>query len=230
MGAENPEDFNPENSTPLPPPDVRPEPEPKPEPVVAGSIVVNCGGDRQINLNFHFGRDDPAEVQNTILDRIMALGDRQQAKYSLRKMEDEFEEVGRHLRNFLNAIPIAEKTAQHQLAVLNTQLVAQREARDEVYNQGYNAHVASKRRGVFEPSGALKSRLNGMDSDIAKTEAAIKAVPNDVAQGRAQTAVNILKYQDDLKKRRAQINDLRKIAGLDPNDSFMDEQNAKVEG
>ncbi len=224
--TEHPQNVDGDNVTPLFPEPAR---EPKPEPVVAGSVVVNCGGDRQINLNFHFGRDDPPESQNAILDKIMALGDRQQAKYSLRKMEDEFEEVGRHLRNFLNAIPIAEKT-QHQIAVLQAKLVAQREARDDVFNQGYEAHGASKRRGVFEPSGALKGRLNGMDIDIKKTEEAIAAVPADVAQHKSQTAVNVQKYQDDLKKRRAQINDLRKIAGLDPNILFMDEQEAKVEG
>lgn len=226
MGEHNKE-IDGGNVTPLFP---EPEREPKPEPVVAGSVVVNCGGDRQINLNFHFGRDEDPSVQNAILDKIMALGDRQQARYSLKKMEDEFEEVGRHLRNFLNAIPVAEKMAQHQLAVLNAKLVAQREARDDVFKQGYEAHGASKRRGVFEPTGALKGRLNGMDIEIKKTEEAIAAVPADTAQHKSQTAVNIQKYQDDLKKRRAAINDLRKLAGLEPNTLFMDEQEAKVEG
>lgn len=225
MGSENPDDFNGDKVVKL-----RPDPEPKPEAVVAFSLVVGCGDARQMNFNAHFGRDEDPAVQNAIIDKIMALGDRQKARYDLSKMESEFEEVGRHLRNFLNAIPIAEKTAEHQLAVLNAKLVAQRGARDDVFKAGYEAHGVSKRRGVFEPAGALKGRLNGMDIDIAKTEAAIAAVPADVAQGRSLTATNVLKYQDDLKKRRAQINDLRKVAGLDPNTLFMEEQDAKVEG
>lgn len=202
---------------------------PKPEPVVAFSYVVSLGGDRQLNFNAHFGRDAAPEVQNAILDKIALLGDRQKAKYDLAKLEDEFEEVGRHLRNFLNAIPVAKKTAEHQLAVLRTQLGAQKDARDEVYKQGYDAHMKT-RKGAYEPTGALKGRLNGMDIDIRKTEEAIAAVPNDTVQHLSQTAVNVQKYQDDLKKRRAQINDLRKIAGLGENVLFMDEQETKVEG
>lgn len=227
MGEENHKDFDPNKVVPI---RKEPEPDPKPEAVVAGSLVVNCGGDRQINLNFHFGRDEDPAVQNAILDKIMALGDRQKAKYDLDKLETEFEEVGRHLRNFLNAIPVAEQTAKHQIAVLQARLAAQKEARDDVFKQGYEAHGASKRRGVFEPTGALKGRLGGMDIDIKKTEDAIAAVPADLAQHKSQTAVNVQKYQDDLKKRRAYINDLRKIAGREPNTLFMVEQDAVVEG
>lgn len=212
MGDEN-QTYK-DNITPLFPP------EPKPEPVVAGSIVVNCGGDRQINLNFHFGRDEPVETQNLILDKIMALGDRQRAKYSLKKLEDEFEEAARHLRNFLNGIPMAEQTAKHQLATLQVKLAAQKEARDDAYKAGYEAHVASKRRSAYEPAGALKGRLGGMDSEIAKTEAAIAAVPGDVAQGREKAMETVYRYQDDLKKRRAAINDLRHVAGLPPSTQF----------
>lgn len=206
-----------------------PDSDPKPEAVVAVSVVVTCGGDRQMNLNAHFGRDDDPAVQNAILDKIMALGDRQKAKYDIGKLEMEFEEVGRHLRNFLYAIPIAKQSAQHQSAVLNVRLLAQREAREEAYKQGYDAHISSKRRSAYEPSGALKGKLGGMDSDIRKTEEAIAALPNDTAQALSQTAVNVQKYQDDLKKRRQAINDLRKIAGLGENVLFMDEQEAQVE-
>lgn len=188
-------------------------------PLAAVTITCGLGDRRQMQMAINISGADPLDLQNEMLDRAMVLLDRQQARYDLSKLESEFEEAARHLRNFLNSIPIAEQTAKHQLAVLKTQLAAQREAREEVYKQGYDVHMKT-RKGVYEPSGALKGRLNGMDIDIRKSEEAISAVPNDLEQGRQKALETVNRYQEDLKKRRVAINDLRHVAGMPEHTAF----------
>jgi len=61
-----------------------------------------------------------------------------------------------------------------------------------------------------------------MDSEIEKKKAAIVANPADADQQRQIAVNNIYAKQDDLKKRRAAINDLRKLAGLPEHSSWRD--------
>ena len=199
-------------------------------PLAALNIVVAAGDGRQFNLAMNISFADPPDLVNEMIDRATQMMDRQKARYDLERLENEFEEAGRHLHNFLNAIPVAEQTAKHQLAVLQSTLSGQRDAREDAYKSGYEAHLASGRRGTFAPAGHLRQKLAAMDAEIKKTEEAILALPNDLAQTKQTTFQTIYKYQDDLKKRRKAINDLRRQAGLEPNILFMDEQEAKVEG
>ena len=198
----------------------------KAQPVVTFSIGVVCGDGRQISFNGHFGRDDDAVTQNDIIDRVMRIGNRQKATYDLEKEYKDFEQVGRTIKNFLSAIPMAEKNAKYQIAALKVEAQAKQEARDEVFNEAYKAHVDSHRKSAFVPSGNLKSRLAAMDSEIQKVKDKIAAVPADADQDRQKTAENVYRYQDDLKKRRVHINDLRKMAGLEPYTEFLDEEKA----
>jgi len=189
--------------------------------VVAFSVVLAVGGDRQISFNGHFDRDDDPDTQNEIVDRIMQVGDRQKAKYDLAKQEAEFEEAARHLRNFLNAIPMAEKTSQHQIATLKVELQAMEEARRDKFNEYASQHVEQRRKGLFVPRGAQESTLRNMDIEIDKKRRAIEAAPKDAEQQRGISVNNIYAKQDELKKRRAYINDLRSLAGLGPH-TFME--------
>lgn len=198
-------------------------------PLAAVKIAVALGDRRQMEMAINISAADPPEVQDAMLQNALDRMDRIQARYDLEQLEKRFEETGRHLRNFLNAIPVAEQAEKHRTAVLNVELATKRDARKEAYEEGYNAHVSSGRKGTYEPKGALLSRLNGMDAEIRKVEEAIAALPNDTAQHKATTVTNIQKYQDDLRDQRRKINDLRTLAGLPAYELFMVEQEAKVE-
>lgn len=189
-----------------------------PKAVVAFSVVLNVGGDRQVSFNGHFDRDDDQESQNRIVDRVMAVGDRQKAKYDLEKAENEFEEAARHLRNFLNAVPMAEKEVEYRVAVLKVELAEMIKVRNERYNEYAAKHVADRRKGPFEPRGAQIGALANMDNEIEKKRHAIEAAPKDAEQQRQISLNNIYVKQDDLKKRRAHIDDLRRLAGLGPHE------------
>lgn len=200
----------------------------KPGTAIGYSIASNMGGDRQMTVQCFVAEDEPEEVINRKIDRVMAVLDRQKAKYDLSKLEREFEEVALHTRNFLNAIPMAAKAAEAQKQTLEAELLGMQEARKEVYDEAYAAHVKAGRRGQFSPKGSLEGQLRNMDAQINKAKLAIQALPADTAQHRDQTVVNVRKYQDDLKKRRMEINDLRKLAGLDAYTLFEAEETAEV--
>lgn len=197
----------------------------KPGVAIGYSLACALGGDRQMTVQCFVDEAEDLEVVNARMDRVFAVMDRQKAKYDLAKEIKEFEEVALHTRNFLNAIPMADQAAKAQMETLKAELLGMQEARKEVFDAAYEQHVAGKRQGAFVPTGALKGRLQNMDNEIAKKEAAIRAVPADTAQHREQTLVNLKKYQDDLRKRRDHINDLRKQAGLDEYTDFLQEQN-----
>jgi hypothetical protein len=203
-------------------------PEVKQAPAIGYSIVSNMGGDRQMTVQCFVAEDEDLAVINSKIDRIFSVLDRKKAHYDLTKLEKEIEEVGRHLRNFLNAIPMAEKTAEHQIAVLKVKLAEQEKYRDELEKDGYNEHIKSGRKGNYVPKGHALSKINAVNAEIEKTREAIAAVPKDTEQHRETTRVNVQRYKDDLKKRRAEINDLRMIAGLPPYMEFLVEETAEV--
>lgn len=192
----------------------------KAAPAIGYSVVANLGGDRQFTAQCFVDSDETDDNINRAIDKVFRAVDRQKAKYDLEKQEAEFEEAARHLRNFLNAVPIAETELKHRIAVLKVELQAMQEAEKAVFDEGYNAHVSANRKGAFEPRGALLSRLNGMDADIKKKMAEIEAAPKDGAQSREQTMNTIARYQEDIIKRRAYINELRRMAGREPHTAF----------
>ena len=194
------------------------------------SMMCNLGGERQMTIQCFVGEDESDEIVNARIDRIFRVVDRQKAKYDLDKEEKLAEECALHLRNFLNAIPIAEKALERQIAVLTVELNAKEAAKKEVFEEGYAKHVSGGRSGVFKPSGALESRLRNMDADIQKTRDAIVAAPRDNDQHRQQAVINVRKYQDDLKKRREYINELRSMAGREAYTAFLDEETANPLG
>jgi hypothetical protein len=200
----------------------------KPEPVVAVTITCNLGGERQMSLAAHFERDMPAEQQNEILDRVMKVADRQKARYDLDKEEENFKIVGLNTRNAILAISAGEATANSQIERLKIELAAKIEAREEVFKAAYDAHATSGRRGTFEPKGVILQKLNLADSEIGKTRAALEAAPADAAQHRAQLVGSIQRNQEDMRIRRKRINELRGIAGLPPNDDFIDAEMTQV--
>jgi len=200
----------------------------KPEPVVAVTVVCQLGNERQINLAAHFNRDDEPEEQNRILDQVMRIADRQKAKYDLKTLEENFNIVGLNTRNFLMAYAGAGLELKTRIAKLKIELDAKEEARKEVHDAAYAEFRAAGRSGTFRPKGHDLQRMNLADSEIANLRAAIEAAPKDAEQEKAKSVNTIQRNQEDLRLRRKVINDLRSLAGLSPNEEFMDAETAEV--
>lgn len=198
------------------------------EPVVAVTITCNLGQSRQMQLAAHFGRDEDAAVQNEVLDRISGLADRQKARYDLDDEEKNFRTVGLNLRNMIAGMGIAEKVLANQISEIKAKILGYQDAKKEAFNNGAEAWAGSGRKGAFQPNGHLNSQLKAIDAEIARAKQALEAAPKDAAQERGKLVNNIQRYQEDLGVRRAAIDGMRKIAGLEPNTEFLDEQNLEV--
>lgn len=199
-------------------------------PLAMVTLTCALGDRRQMQMAINISCADAPQVQNEMLDRAMAIMDRQQARYDLEELEKNFTQVGLTTRNLIAAMAGAEVEVTGRVERLKAELAGKEEGRKAVHDQAYAEHASSGRRGAFAPKGAVLQRLNVMDADIQKTKDAIAAAPQDAAQHRATLAQNVLRHQEDLRVRRLKINDLRKLAGLDPNQEYLDAETAVIEG
>lgn len=197
-------------------------------PLAMVTVTCNLGGERQMQMAINISAADPVDIQNAMLDGAMQVMDRQKARYDLEKVEEQFRQVGMNLRNMLAGKPIADNVLANQVASLQAQIQGKTEAVDEITKDAYNAHASSGRKGAYKADNLTRSRLAAADSEIAKLKLALEAAPRDAAQEREKLVNSIQRYQEDMVQRRKQVNDLRKAAGLDPNEDFMAEQTEKV--
>lgn len=197
-------------------------------PLAAVTITCGLGERRQIQIALNISCDHPPEVQDAMLDQAMRRLDRQQARYDLEKLEENFQLVGLNTRNAILALDSAGATLKAQIERLKAELAGKEEGRKAIHDEAYAEWTKSGRRGAFNPKGSVLQKLNLADADIRKTKEAIEAAPRDAEQERAKIVGGVQRGQEDLRLRRRQINDLRKLAGLDPTTEFEDVENAKV--
>lgn len=197
-------------------------------PLAAVTISCSLGERRQMQMSINISCADPVEVQNAMLDNAMQRMDRQQARYDLEKLEENFQLVGLNTRNAILALNSADIAQKSQVERLKAELEGKREARVEVFNKAYGEHTAGNRKGEFVPKGFVRANLSRMDADIQKTVDAIEAAPKDAEQEKGKIVGSIQRNQEDLRQRRKQINDLRHLAGLEPTTEFEDAESAKV--
>jgi hypothetical protein len=115
----------------------------KPGVAIGYSIACNLGGERQMTVQCFVDESEPDEAVHARIDRVFRVVDRQKAKYDLDREIKEFEEVALHTRNFLNAIPMADRAARAQVETLGAELLGLQEARKEVYDEAYTAGACS---------------------------------------------------------------------------------------
>lgn len=197
-------------------------------PLAMVTVTCNLGGERQMQMAINISAADPVDVQNTMLDGAMQIMDRQKARYDLEKVEEQFRQVGMNLRNMLAGLPIADNVLSNQVASITAQLQGKSEGLEDIRKEAYDEHAKSGRRGAYKADNLTRSRLTAVQSEIDKLKMALEAAPRDAAQEREKLVNSILRYQEDMVQRRKQVNDLRRAAGLDPNEDFMAEQTEKV--
>jgi hypothetical protein len=152
------------------------------------SLVVGLANDRQITFQTGFEGDEPDDVVNARLDRIMRLADRQKARYQIEEVEEELVKHQETLANFLEDLERREIQHTHDqaakrveiehMAELREQAKADfqaqidgtilkiQQAREEQCASGLEAYRASGRQGSYVPSGATKRNLELIDKQI----------------------------------------------------------------
>lgn len=160
----------------------------------AVSIVVGVTDDRQMTFQTGFQGDETPEEINRRFDGMMALADRQQAKYKLIKarkdlvklqetydrfLEDKADVEARHIKGqaerdvqVKHLRDIREDELKKFVADMDVEVLKLNELRKERFNAGLEQARSRGRMGSYVPAGADAAALKNIDSAISKVKEA----------------------------------------------------------
>ena len=158
-------------------------------PAIGVSVAVDCLDGRGLTVQTHIERDMPAADQDHILDRIMAMANRQRAVYELPMFEAKLAELDHGFERRRDAAKQADEYHATMQAKRVDDLDKAKKDRDETAQKAYNKHVTTGRQSNFELQGAGLARFNALDGDVQRIEAQINAADNEYKSGRASFEV-----------------------------------------
>jgi predicted nucleic acid-binding Zn-ribbon protein len=164
------------------------------------SITANLGDDRQIVVQCFADNDDPLKVIHQQLDKAMAVVDRQKAKYKKIEVEKNVEEMERTLRRLKADLNEAEVAFERKLKEIDGQLLDVVKARDEA-QQRFNES------GRAAPVGADKGRIPALKAEGERLNGEREKALEERKLGREHAATNIKRFEEEIAKARAQIDE-----------------------
>lgn len=178
-------------------------------------VIVGCGDTRQIKLRTMIGRNAAPESAHAIVDKVLAIGDRQKARYDLESQVEEMNRVATTLTGLIASLPIAQANYIADQEKRREEFRGYEADYAKLHDEGYEEHVKSGRSaGSFQPKGARKSNMERLKMAAGKKREEIdraKAEAEQLFQTQIKSAEH---YREDLAKRREKVNGLRRIAGL----------------
>lgn len=181
-----------------------------PTPALGFSIVANLGGDRQATVQFYVGRDDEVRAIHLMTDRVMAVLDRQKAKYELKDMREEVITLSGKLDQFRADKEKILKDFGIKLAYLGVQAGTLNEDGDSARNEAYDAHVKTGRTAEFKPVGHVKAQLERIEGgkrqvadEIAKQEAEQVQAVHGVNASIAMHEKALIGFEKQIAEREA---------------------------
>ncbi len=151
------------------------------------SIVGAMSDNAQITFHHAIAEDEDDATVNRKIDRLMAIIDRQRAKYErpailkeLRDLEDMNAQVAEDVAN-------SEQQFQKQQAELDVQIETFNTERKKFFDTAAAKHTRSGREGSYQPRGADQAMLDRQDAGV---RAAVEAKQRNEAE-RQQFFQNI---------------------------------------
>jgi chromosome segregation ATPase len=175
-------------------------------PALGYSILANLGDEKQLTVQcFADSEEDIASIHSKV-DKAMAVVDRQKAKYKARDLRSEVAKMERTLRQL-----------EDDLARLETDFEANQEAIDRriaecgegVSKLQSEAHA----RGRAQPVGADKAAERALRQEAETLNEQKNKAIAERAQARANTAVNIGRYREEIDKANEHIAECEALIG-----------------
>ena len=186
----------------------------QPVPAIDISVIVGCGGERQITLRTAILQETDPDTANRVVDMCFALGDRAKARYDLEKEMEEFHKVGLALTTFLAGLPIAQTNYIEGQEKRRQRIIAAKDEHERLDKEGYDEHVASGRTGTYAAKG---SRAATMKRKVEEAKAIADEIKRHAAEAENHLQENlksIRHYRDDLAQRLEKVNAMRRLAGF----------------
>jgi len=179
-------------------------------PAIGYSIVANLPGDRQVTVQCFVAEDEENEAVNKRLDRAFGFLDRQKARYEIPEIKDKIEEQEATLAQMERDLAAADEAFEKSQAELDIGMKTAVDTRDSFVQRGYNEHVASGRRGEYEPRGSDKARIDQHQSVIAdytaqkeKNIAEREQYRNNIVVGKRRYEAAIARDKEKLAEKEA---------------------------
>jgi len=176
------------------------------------SVTANLAGKRQIVLQCHFPADAPVGEGHELIDRLMALADRQEAKAELPGLKEELDKHESALANLRDDL----KRVEDDFAA---KLTEKTEAREKLVNQqesvkteAYETHYRSGRQGDPVLTGSAKGTYNNYGTAIAQIDEQINKDKAEREAALVGVRKNEAHFEKEIKKLKAEKSRLENLA------------------
>jgi predicted nucleic acid-binding Zn-ribbon protein len=137
----------------------------------AVGFTIGLADDRQVTFQTGFAEDEPDHLINARFDRIMALADRQKAKYELVKLREELETHDKALARLVEDIARVDVDFEKSQAQLDVQIVEYQRRKGELEQSIYQNNVSTGRSGNRKPQGHASVSLKNIEAGIDNAKA-----------------------------------------------------------
>jgi len=167
-------------------------------PAIGISLLVTLGNDRQITLQTYVERDDPVDLQNAVVDSMVALAERQKAKAELPELQDELEKHQQTLAQFaedLSRVRTDHGAAQQRRKVRVQEIDGEQ---TRIIQEGAQKAQQSGRTGKYEPTGHVKANVDRLAHDKATIAADLEKADAEAALAEQNLAISVKRYEDQI--------------------------------
>jgi chromosome segregation ATPase len=175
-------------------------------PALGYSILANLGDEKQLTVQCFADSEEPLTSIHEKVDKAMAVVDRQKAKYKARDLRAEVAKMERTLRQL-----------EGDLARLEADFETNQQALDSRAAECIKSIAAlqdeAHSRGRAQPVGANKASERALQQEIEHLKEQKAKAAAERAQARANTAVNIGRYRDEIDKANEQIAECEALIG-----------------
>ena len=182
-----------------------------PAPALGYSVVANLDGNRQLTMQCFVGEDETNEVVNAKLDRAFAVIDRQKARYDIVAEHEELSKERGMLAQLEEDLARVDAEFQKTQAELHTQAQEFEAQRSKAVEEGYAEHVATGRRGDYQPRGQAQQTINAVNAADRNVKAALEKNEAERDQHRQGVTISIERYRKAIAERDTRIAALQKM-------------------
>jgi len=172
---------------------------------MAVGFTIGLADDRQVTFQTGFAEDEPDSVVNARFDRIMALADRQKAKYELVKLREELETHQRAQVRLNEDLERVEAEFHKSQAQLDVQILQYQHEKSKLEQEVYQSNVASGRSGSRKPSGHVAVSIERVQAGIESAKADKEKNIAEREQHRDSVLKQAARFEEEVASRLAKI-------------------------
>jgi hypothetical protein len=175
-----------------------------PVPAIGYSIVTNLGGERQMTVQCFVEQDEALEAIAAKVDKVMAVVDRQRARYTIADLKRDLATQQRTLaqaeEDFLKTDEIHEANKAAGEARL-------KELEDEILGIERGAHQAGRK----DPVGAARARHATLKGDYKDLLASLAKAEAEKEQYRGNALVSVDRFRKAIELTTEQIAEMQAL-------------------